>query len=704
MADVPWESEEGRNYSCLHSTVINLVSIGLRKVFIDEWNSRYQASFGAWDDTNASGGQLFHREKSRPRPNKNAYQSKFLHGDTNQWDCSVLFDAILYSNSIGSTLNPAIKTAVDILRNIRNRIMHADEARLTDADFQTMMSDVENSFKALGISTDDITSIRSKRNLYKSFEILPPKPTHEVVIRSEMINEISQDLKKLRKDNDGKLTYFFISGNPGSGKSQLSRQLGEDFHKGIDWQENAAFIMTLNGKNLESLLHSYGDFCRHLNCDVDALASVMNSSEPIEVKIKLLRSQITTRIRNWKLWWIIVDNVEDLSIISSLLPQMGDEVWNNGQVILTIQNTKFLPSNSLSTKHISLSGGMNQQECRKLLSSLSGTEYNHPLLDEVSNALDHQPLALAAAAVYLKQLKEQPFSWGDYLEKLKKGKRRVTEEQLQKTSSAYSFTMSAAVYLAVKKCAENDFILSKTFDLFALICFEPLPIDIIGLYIQQLDSNFEKEEIYLAIKHCSLFLLNENDVRLHRVVHEASKLFCKCRRNGENYNSKYEILKTVQDAAKALYCFKDRHDKSKILPHLKSFNAVTELFFQQDLPASIGSLLQKHETAEAYLFFGRILRQNYQFQLALQFLNVSLLIWEDSDQKLSTVYFELADTHYYLGQYNKSKDYHERAMEIKKNVLGPNQLSYNNLGVVHQDMGELDQALSSTSDGKQKTY
>ena len=429
-----------------------------------------------------------------------------------------------------------------------------------------------------------------------------------------MITEITQDLEKLRNNNDGKLSYFFISGNPGSGKSQLSRQLGEDFYNGIDWQENAAFIMTFNGKNLESLLYSYGKFCRCLNCNLVALASVMNSSEPIEVKIKLLRSQITTRIRNWKLWCIIVDKVEDFSIISSLLPQMGDEVWNNGQVILTIQNTNFLASNSLCTKHISLSSGMNKPECRKLLSSLSGTVLNDPLLDEVSDACTRSSAFSNAAAVYLKQLKEQAFSWGDYLEKLKKGKRCVTEEQLQKTSSAYSSTMSAAVYLAVKKCAEKDFILSKTFDLFALISFDPLPIDIIRLYIQQLDSNFQKEEIYLAIKHCSLFLLNENDVRLHRVVHEASKLFCKGRRNEENCNSKSEILNTAQKAAKALYYFKDRDDNNKILPHLKSFNAVTELFFQQDLPASIASVSQKRETAEAYLFFGGILRQSYQFQ------------------------------------------------------------------------------------------
>ena len=197
----------------------------------------------------------------------------------------------------------------------------------------------------------------------------------------------------------------------------------------------------------------------------------------------------------------------------------------------------------------------------------------------------------------------------------------------------------------------------------------------------------------------ALFLLtenNENDVRLHRVVHEASILFCKGRRNEDHYNSKSEILNRAQNAAKALYYFKNRDDNNKILPHLKSFNAVTELFFQQDLPASIGSVLQKRETAEAYLFFGGVLRQSYQFQPALQFLNVSLMIWKDSDENLSNVYSELADTHYDLGEYSKSKDYHQRAGKIRKNLLGVNHIkvatSYNNLGEMHRAVGELEQA------------
>ena len=307
----------------MQNIVTDVVSERLRNVFKREWYSQYQASFGGWDDTSASGVQLYNLECHRTRPNRKVYLLQFRHGDTNQWDCSVLFDAILYSKSIGSSLNPATKTAVDKLRIIRNRIMHADKATLTDAEFQNMTSDVENSFIALGFPVDDITSIKRKRNLYKSFQILPPKPTHEAVSRSEKINEIKQDLQKLRDDNDGKLTYFYISGNPGSGKSQLSRDLGKDLYESVDWRANTVCVMTLNAKNLDSLLYSYENFSRRLNCNEHVLESLMNSSKPNDEKIKDLRLQIATRVQNWKLWWIIVDNVEDLNIINPLLPQLG---------------------------------------------------------------------------------------------------------------------------------------------------------------------------------------------------------------------------------------------------------------------------------------------------------------------------------------------------------------------------------------------
>ena len=685
MADLPWENEERRNYICMQSIVMNSVSEGLRHVFKREWNSRYQTSLGAWDDTNTSGGQLYHREKTRKAPHMNAYLPQFQHGHTNQWNCSVLFDAILYSRSIGSSLNPGIHTEVNKLRKIRNRIAFCKKGMLTNSEFQTMASDVENSFKVLSLPIHDVIGIKSKRNLYKSFQVLPPKPTHHVVYRSEKINKMKQDLQKLRNDNDGKLTYFFIAGNPGSGKSQLSRQLGEELYHEIDWQENTAFVMTLNAENLDSLLRAYEDFCQRLNCDESIIASVVNSSKQKEEKIKKLRSQIGKRVGSWKLWWIIVDNVQDLNTIYPLLPQMGDKIWNNGQIMVTTQNTISVPSDSLDTKHISLSCGMNKKECRQLLSTLSDTDADNPLLDEVADKLDYQPLAMAAAAIYLQQLKETEFSWHDYLEKLEKGKRRVTEKRLQETNLAYSSTMSSAVLLALQKSAENSFILNETFKLFALISFEPLPIDIIIKYIQQRDQNCEKEEIYLAIKHCSLFLFtnNENDVQLHRVVHEATALVSETAR--------------VYDVAKALYCFKDRDDKIKIISHLRSFHAVNKSFFQQDLLDPIGSVLDSPESSKMYIFFGQTLRHNYQLKLALEFLNVSLQICKESELNQFEVFTELGQTHYQLGEFTKSKDYHQRALEIEINVLGAKHIdvatSYNNLGVVHKALGELEPAM-----------
>ena len=161
--------------------------------------------------------------------------------------------------------------------------------------------------------------------------------------------------------------------------------------------------MTLGAKDVDTLLNSYERFCRRLNCDENVLQNLLNSSKPKEEKIKGLGSLIATRIKNWKRWWIIVDNVEDLDIISPLLPQMGDEDWNNGQIILTTQNIKSVPADSLLTKHISLSDGMNGNECRQLLSVLSGTDVDDPLLDEVAKQLDHQPLAMAAAPVHVNE-------------------------------------------------------------------------------------------------------------------------------------------------------------------------------------------------------------------------------------------------------------------------------------------------------------
>ena len=713
---LPWEDEEEQNYMCMEKIVNDIVCKGLRSVFKQEWDSRYQSSFGAWNNTSTSGLQLFHLEKARSRPNKNVYQAAFQHGNTNDWDCSVLFDAILYSKSIGqASLKSTIKSEVNSLREIRNDIKHHTEGKLTNSEFQNLTTRVENALKSLGLPINEVNRIKVERNRYKSFQVLPPKPLHEVVYRDEKI-QIKQELQELHSDHDGKLTYFYISGNPGSGKSQLARQVSEDIFNPVSSLIESKFVMTLNGKNLKSLLYSYEDFCRRLNCNESGIENITNSSKPNEEKIKDLRSLLSTRIKNWKRWWIIVDNVENLEDISPLLPQIGDDTWDNGQVIITTQNRTSIPFDHSFTKHVSLSVGMNKQESRQLLSLLSKTDINDPLLDEVADKLDHQPLAMATAAVYMRQVRETDvspsFSWKNYLEKLDKAKNNFTEERFRRVNPTYSHTMSTAILLAVERCAKNN-IWNHVFHLFSLISFEPMPLSLIVHYVQQQDEKLDAEDIKIEIKDCSLFILFENPdiyIRLHRVIHEAIKLFCHdCRSELENVSTSetpmngpvFSSQTIIQNVVKTLYGFQNRSDKIKLIPHLKAFTEEIKNLFQGN--GALNSICQgfrKLEIAELYLFFAKTLRYHCSFNIAMEYYQEALEFQKKelgpNHVDVATSYNGLGMLYTDIGYLEKANQYHQLALEIQKEQLGPNHLdvaaSYNNLSTVYSYTGDLEKA------------
>ena len=717
---IPWENEEEQNYICMDKIINDIVCKELRSIFKQEWNSRYQVSFNAWDDTNASGQQLFHRESTRPRPNKNVYQTAFQHGDTNLWDCSLLFDAILYSKSIGqASLNPTIKREVNNLREIRNEIKHNAKGKLTSTEFQKMTTRVKNALVPLGIPVNEIEQIISEKNRYnyKSFKILPSEPMHHVVSRSAYIHEINRDLENLHNDNDGKLTYFYISGNPGCGKSQLARQVCEDISNSENWETERTFAMTLDGTTLDTLFRTYKEFCYFLKCNESAIENIASSSKPNDLKIKDLRSLISTRIRNWKRWWIIVDNVENLMEISPLLPQIKDSVWDNGQIIITTQNTDCVPPDNGFTKHVSLSVGMNEQECRDLLSLLSNTDISDPSLDEVADKLDHQPLAMAAAAVYMRQVKEQDvspaFSWKNYLQKFDKTKNKCAEERFRRIDPTYSHTMSTAVMLAIEKCAKND-IWNHIFHLFSLISFEPMPLSLVVLYVQQQGEKLNEQDVSLAIKHCSLFLLFENEgtyIRLHRVIHEGIKQFC---HDGKSTESKelsvdeppakralFRSKAVIQNVVKTLRDFDGRPDRVKLIPHLKAFAREIKYLFQENRSIySISPEFRETEILEIYLFLAQTLHYYCDLEKAKEYYEWALKIGKEqlgaNHVDVAKSYSKLGNVYSDKGDLEKAKEYYEWALEIQKEQLGANHVdvarSYNNLGIVYRKTGDLEKA------------
>ena len=85
------------------------------------------------------------------------------NGNRREWDCTMLFYAILYSESVGPHLAPTVRKNVNDLRNFRNaQIAHITQGRLSDTDFQNAIGKVDVAFQALRLTTEKNQGIKNQ--------------------------------------------------------------------------------------------------------------------------------------------------------------------------------------------------------------------------------------------------------------------------------------------------------------------------------------------------------------------------------------------------------------------------------------------------------------------------------------------------------------------------------------------------------------
>ncbi|XP_046855133.1 uncharacterized protein LOC124448164 [Xenia sp. Carnegie-2017] len=658
------ESRGTRNLSYIQQ-IINVVQTELAQFFIKEWNSRYKSIHGEWDDNKNSGKKFCTLESGRKLDKKR--ELKYQDGDTSKWDCTILFDAIIFSNSIGKHLDKKTKDAVHAFRCERNKYAHWYERECSDDDFDDIVNIIEKSFQDLKFSLNEIIEIKNHRNCFNSFQVLPSKPNHFFVERTELRDRIIIDLKKLRNDNNDKLTYFYITGNPGCGKSQLARQVCKKLS--CDWKNRTSFVMTLDGKNLESLLKTYCELGYRLNCDKYMIKNCKDENCSITDKVKNLQSLVSTRLKFWQNWLIIVDNVEQLRKISSLLPQVGDPMWINGQIIVTIQNTDAVPQDDGFNKHISITSGMNDKECFQLLKHYTIEHADDQLLNEVSPALDRQPLALAAAGYYVSRANKAncSFTWKQYLKKIFSKEQENMDATFVKLNSVYPRSMLQASLLAVRQNAEESSILANVINFFSVISFDPIPRDIIICYVQKIDPKHSKEDICLCLKDCSLFLQSENNDISPNHVDVATSL----NNLGNVYSDTGNFDKAIEFHEKALEIRKQSLGPNHV-----------------DVAWSINNL-------------GNVYKDTGNYDKAVEFHEKALEIRKQSlgpnHVDVATSLNNLGNVYSYTGNYDKAIEFHEKALEIRKQSLGPNHVdvagSLNNLGNVYKDTGNYDKAV-----------
>ena len=745
MASSQEYTDEQLNYYRICYLTTDLLAEGLRKIFKQEWDKLYKSTKGEWKDEPRNGMDFYNGESPQNRKRNAHLLATMKNGNRGEWDCTMLFYAILFSDCVGPHLSAIVSKNVDDLRNFRNKeFAHMSQGSLSEIDFQNAISKVDVAFQALSLPTVNIQNLKYQKNFptkdltkvlkevdnlkqevqekesqrqvledqlqneAPSFCVLPPKPSHEIGGREREVAKIVQQLRELNESSDNRLSYLYISGNPGSGKSQLAGLVAERFFDDLkEMPGGSSFVMTLNAASPDSLLESYASFARHLKCpDYSVMETLSSKDSTVEEKIASLKMLVAVKINCYESWLLVVDNVTNMSSVHVNLPQFGNKAWARGQLLITTQDTTSIPSESSFVNHISASKGMEPNDARSLLSKLSGIP-DSELVGTVAQRLDYQPLALAGAAVFVKEIRQDKvsthFGWEEYLKILEKGKRQKTENTLVDTNPIYPNSMTKAITLAVETLMRSDKVQKHLFTFLALCAPRPLNVDIVVSYIMNAHEEFDeadKELIRMRLKRSSLLLFQDEEgccfIRLHQVVHDAIKTVTKECPESQSDEVVSGIITSFNAIIDATPPEDVRPNTRHIAPHLNALTMVTDKVFLRD------NFFQVHDKdiSKKCKNLGNICKMHCEFEGAKTYFEYSLAfkLQELGPEHVNVArsYNNLASIYKKLGDFEQAREYQQRALDIKLDKLGPEHVdvagSYYSLALIYQKLGDFEQA------------
>ena len=603
----------------------------------------------------------------------------------------------------------------------------ATELQEKDVELQEEKDKLQETHAELQENKDRLKTTEEQRKVFEEqlqrqvepFCVRPPIPRHVIASRDYHVDKVTQKLLNLRKANENTLSYCYISGNPGSGKSQLAGLAAEKFFKEASKDATSpSFVMTLSAENPEALFTSYLSLARKMYCPEFPINSTENSKDlSNERKIAIIKDLIARKIHLYSSWLLVIDNVTNLRLIGQFLPERGSEQWGKGQLLITTQDCSCIPPDSYLTSHISISKGMEPADAICLLTELSGITDND-MGENVAHALDYQPLALASAGVYVRKVRNTnpKFGWEGYLEKLEKGKRELTEKELANVNNVYPNSMTAATKIALKTVMDSDEIMKHAFTFLAFCAPEPLRLDVLATYVVNADRELDEEDIGIQIQGSSLLLIEKEDdsvnIRLHKVVHNIVERLVKdqmeaneharvaCVAIGSCRQYIHEAMPEILQGEVSV-CG-SRH----IVPHLKTLAVgITNIISTEEKFGLIkNTILNIHNSIYNFDTLGHVCYSHSEYVSAMNFFSVALKLLEDNTirtepnhaQRFAGILHNMGVLHMYLGDYQQAKECYERALPIQLNMLGPDHVyvarMYENMGNLHRNLGDYQQA------------
>ena len=157
-------SKEQLNYFRICYATTDILAEGLREIFKQEWDKQHELTKGEWKDEPRNGMDFYNGESARNQRRNAHLLATTQNGKRKEWDCTMLFYAILFSDCVGPTLSATVRMNVDDLRKFRNEeFAHMKQGSLSDTDFQNAIGKVEVVFQVLGLHTVKIQDSKNQK-------------------------------------------------------------------------------------------------------------------------------------------------------------------------------------------------------------------------------------------------------------------------------------------------------------------------------------------------------------------------------------------------------------------------------------------------------------------------------------------------------------------------------------------------------------
>ena len=148
-------SKEEENLIRARKVIDDEVQPSLRAYFKDKWNR--PKGTASWTDSSNDGKTLLGMLQKRRRKLARDTKDKIESGNTEDWDATCLFEAILALN-----IGKAASTAIGKLRDQRNFVFHRYRGELNDIERDTHFDEITKAYIVLGWPVDDVNDYKTK--------------------------------------------------------------------------------------------------------------------------------------------------------------------------------------------------------------------------------------------------------------------------------------------------------------------------------------------------------------------------------------------------------------------------------------------------------------------------------------------------------------------------------------------------------------